>query len=348
LTKDDDGIIVGMLGHKLGEQAALMNEPDGKWGKWALGRAYEGELPTKISGFTSYSYEYDNENRLQGIRVSGRIGSNRSRENIQELQQEMCDILEQDYGLSFTRSSGSFDDNTVFDSYHDILEEGSDGWPKRQIDLCVVPQEAGGAVMYLELSKSSFGQQDDNTRPSVQNSEGRECSVQLDGLYFGLKWNQNINCLPDELFQTDKAGRRILFRDKGGKLSHVVYKPSRRQLWLLAAMKTKEVRIAITDGGEIKAMWCCDSWTENDWSDGEAAKDYVSRLSKRVEESYREFKKVLSFFQNSREWSEKSGGGWVTDDKQEYSFETKDGVMAEVQLFTAKNHIRLSVAFIGE
>ena len=178
LMKDSDGMVVGMLGHKLGEHESQCNETGGSWEPWLMGRAYTGKLNRKIWGFTTCSLEYGKDDSLLGIEIIGRLGANRSHQDIEELLCDISGALKHGYGVEFTKSN-NWHDQTVYDTYHAIQGTDSDGCPKSQIDLYVVSQENGGSLIYLALTDSEklFKQYMDPVQESeelglVKNSNG--------------------------------------------------------------------------------------------------------------------------------------------------------------------------------
>lgn len=157
LIKDTNGIIIGMLGHRLGEFKRTMNESGGTWRMGTLGPRYSSKLPNVISGFDYFELEYDKDNRLCSITLKTWFSSRMNHEAMEMAHGAARRVIEEDYGLSFHVGRQAKDgDGTTFDTYHMILVEGPDGWPTRQIDLCVVPQNSGGYLLYLSLVSNNW------------------------------------------------------------------------------------------------------------------------------------------------------------------------------------------------
>ena len=122
-----------------------------------LGPRYSSKLPNVISGFDYFELEYDKDNRLCSITLKTWFSSRMNHEAMEMAHGAARRVIEEDYGLSFQVGRQAKDgDGTTFDTYHMILAEGSDGWPTRQIDLCVVPQNSGGYLLYLSLVSNNW------------------------------------------------------------------------------------------------------------------------------------------------------------------------------------------------
>ena len=173
-----------------------------------------------------------------------------------------------------------------------------------------------------------------------KNSDGKKGAVaalsendaQLDGPYFGLRWDQDIKKLPDELFRLNDKGQR---ESVDGEFRSVIYRPPYKHRWFLETMGKNDVCIALDDIGKIKNFICIH---EREEKEGPDAKEYVARLSKMGEETLKEFRNLITFYHGSP--------GWRLDRKitdKMYRFRNEDEVFADVSLTVTKGFTLLSV-----
>lgn len=175
---------------------------------------------------------------------------------------------------------------------------------------------------------------DGKGKSDVSSAENK---AQLDGPYFGLRWDQDINKLPDEFFRLNDKGRR---ESVDGEFRCVIYRPPYKHRWFLGIMGKNDVGIALDDNGRIKRFICIH---EREEKEGPDAKEYVARLSKMGEETLKEFRNLIAFFQGSP--------GWRLDRKiadEMYRFRNDDEVFADVSLSVAKGFTLLSVCIFKD
>lgn len=157
--RNSKGIIIGMMGHKLGEIHQNEEMFDRSKGTWELHDGLctcEGLLRKSIFYFTNFDYTFHYEEnlpiRLMGIELDACLGSSFDRESVQRIVLEMRGEIEKKFGIRLDLVSRASDgDGRINEKY--VMQQGffEERETLPEIRFIVVENKAGKYLMRLEL-----------------------------------------------------------------------------------------------------------------------------------------------------------------------------------------------------